>query len=128
MVLLLDKTPDHPATAVPLTTGRQTLAGLDRARLKAALAAAGVPERQLRMRVNQLWSWMYVRGVTSFDAMTDVAKDVRRDLAAAYSLDRPEIVAEQVSVDGTRKVVVAAQKTRPRSTCAGGGGGLHPRE
>ncbi len=110
MVLLLDKTPDLSATSAPLVMGRPTLAGLDRARLKVALAAAGVPEKQLRMRVNQLWSWMYVRGVTSFDAMTDVAKDVRRDLAAAYSLDRPEIVAEQVSVDGTRKWLLRLQK------------------
>ena len=114
MVLVLDKTPEGivaPATGHATVVARPTLAGLDRVRLKAALAAAGVPEKQLRMRVNQLWSWMYVRGVTSFDAMTDVAKDVRRDLASAYSLDRPEIVAEQVSVDGTRKWLLRLQKT-----------------
>jgi 23S rRNA (adenine2503-C2)-methyltransferase len=110
MVVVLDKTPEvsplepEPAIAAP------TLAGLDRARLKLALASAGVPEKQQRMRVNQLWSWMYVRGVTSFDAMTDVAKEVRRDLAAAYSLTRPQIVTEQVSVDGTRKWLLRLQK------------------
>jgi 23S rRNA (adenine2503-C2)-methyltransferase len=67
------------------------------------LAEIGVPERQLRMRVNQLWSWIYVRGVTSFALMTDVSKDLRGKLEAAYSLSRPEIVSEQISVDGTRK-------------------------
>ena len=55
------------------------------------------------MRVNQLWGWIYVRGVTSFDVMSDVSKELRAALGAAYSLDRPEIVEEQVSVDGTRK-------------------------
>ncbi len=55
------------------------------------------------MRVAQLWGWLYVRGVRSFDDMSDVSKDLRARLAAAYTLERPEIVSEQVSVDGTRK-------------------------
>ncbi|MFX8895423.1 hypothetical protein ABTM96_20025, partial [Acinetobacter baumannii] len=76
-----------------------SLAGLDRDGLKAALAAIGVPAKQLNMRAAQLWSWIYARGATSFDAMSDVAKDLRGRLAAAYSLDRPEIVTEQLSVD-----------------------------
>jgi 23S rRNA (adenine2503-C2)-methyltransferase len=80
-----------------------TLAGLDRDRLRAALADAGVPPGQLRMRVAQLWSWIYVRGATSFDHMTDVSKELRARLASACSLARPEIVSEQVSIDGTRK-------------------------
>ena len=80
-----------------------TLAGLDRSALKSKLADLGVPERQQRMRVNQLWSWIYVRGATSFDEMTDISKSLRTDLARAYTLDRPQIVSEQVSVDGTRK-------------------------
>ena len=55
------------------------------------------------MRAGQLWSWIYARGATSFEAMSDVSKELRARLAAAYSLDRPQIVSEQVSVDGTRK-------------------------
>ena len=49
------------------------------------------------------WSWIYVRGVTSFDAMSDVSKELRATLEQHYSLARPEIITEQVSVDGTRK-------------------------
>ena len=82
---------------------KPSLAGLGREGLRAALAAIGVPEKQLRMRVGQLWSWIYVRGVTSFEDMSDVSKDLRATLARTYSLARPEIAAEQVSVDGTRK-------------------------
>ncbi len=92
------------AQALPATTmAKPSLAGLGRDGLKAALSAAGVPDKQLRMRVNQLWSWLYVRGVSDFAAMTDVAKELRSALAERYSLARPEIVTEQVSVDGTRK-------------------------
>jgi 23S rRNA (adenine2503-C2)-methyltransferase len=62
------------------------------------------------MRVGQLWSWIYVRGVTSFDDMTDVSKDLRRQLAELYTLDRLEIVSEQISVDGTRKWLLRLAK------------------
>jgi 23S rRNA (adenine2503-C2)-methyltransferase len=85
------------------TTRKESLIGLGRPALAELLAALGVPERQRRMRVSQLWSWMYVRGVTDFDVMTDIAKELRAELAAHYTLARPEIVTEQVSVDGTRK-------------------------
>jgi 23S rRNA (adenine2503-C2)-methyltransferase len=82
---------------------QEPLIGLSRAGLAARLSELGVPERQTRMRVSQLWSWLYVRGATSLTAMTDIAKDLRGDLAQAFTLERPEIVTEQVSVDGTRK-------------------------
>ena len=87
-----------------------SLAGLSRDALKVALAAIGIPEKQLRMRVNQLWSWIYVRGLTRFEDMSDVSKDLRRALADAYTLDRPEIVEEQISVDGTRKWLLRLPK------------------
>ncbi len=77
--------------------------GLGRLALAVRLAALGVPERQLRMRVSQLWSWLYVRGATDFAAMTDVAKELRAELAANFTLARLAIVTEQISVDGTRK-------------------------
>lgn len=88
------------------TTARSTkpsLAGLTRSVLRTALATAGVPEKHIKMRSGQLWSWIYARGVTSFDDMSDVSKDLRRALSDLYSLERPEIVSEQISVDGTRK-------------------------
>jgi 23S rRNA (adenine2503-C2)-methyltransferase len=92
------------------SAAKLSLAGLTRARLKEALPAAGVPEKQLNMRVNQLWSWIYVRGITRFEDMTDVSKDLRRRLDALYTLDRPEIISEQISVDGTRKWLLRLAK------------------
>lgn len=82
---------------------RPSLLGLNRAELAAILGSLGVPERQRNMRVQQLWHWIYFRGLTSFDAMTSVSKGLRASLADRFTLDRPEVVAEQVSVDGTRK-------------------------
>jgi 23S rRNA (adenine2503-C2)-methyltransferase len=87
----------------PDVSARPSLAGLGRDGLRAALAGVGVPDKQLKMRVGQLWSWIYVRGAIAFEQMSDVSKELRATLARVYSLDRPEIVAEQVSVDGTRK-------------------------
>jgi 23S rRNA (adenine2503-C2)-methyltransferase len=68
---------------------RPSLAGFGRDGLRAALAGVGVPDKQLKMRVGQLWSWIYVRGVTDFHEMSDVSKELRAKLARAYSLDRP---------------------------------------
>ncbi len=103
MAVVVDRLRDQRAPASLLTGKKSSLAGLDHAGLERALAEIGVPGKQLRMRVRQLWGWIYVRGVTSFEAMTDVSKDLRTQIAAAYSLERPEIVSEQVSTDGTRK-------------------------
>jgi 23S rRNA (adenine2503-C2)-methyltransferase len=90
-----------------------SLVGLDRAALAEALAAVGVAEGQRRMRVRQLWNWLYVRGAQNFDEMTSVSKDLRAILAERYTLARPEVVAEQVSVDGTRKWLVRLPGEHP---------------
>ena len=83
------------------------------------MAAAGVPEKQQRMRVNQLWRWLYIRGVTSFDADDRrVEGAARRGSQELYTLDRPEIVTEQVSVDGTRKWLLRLPQTRARGARA----------
>jgi 23S rRNA (adenine2503-C2)-methyltransferase len=82
---------------------KPSLVGLSRAQLADALGDIGVPEKQRKMRVQQLWNWIYVRGVTRFPAMTSVSKDLRVALDERFTLERPEVVAEQVSVDGTRK-------------------------
>src|SRR5215470_11873726 len=85
------------ALAPAVVAAKPSLAGLGRAGLAAALAAVGVPDRQLKMRVGQLWGWLYARGACSFDEMSDVSKDLRAALAAAYTLARPAVAAAQVS-------------------------------
>jgi len=80
-----------------------SLVGLSRDALVEALGAIDVPERQRRMRVQQIWHWLYVRGAQNFDEMTTLSKDLRAALAQRFTLERPEVAAEQISVDGTRK-------------------------
>jgi 23S rRNA (adenine2503-C2)-methyltransferase len=82
---------------------KPSLIGLSRAELADALGTVGVPEAQRRMRVGQVWNWLYARGASGFEQMTSVSKELRAALAEKFTVARPEIVAEQVSVDGTRK-------------------------
>jgi 23S rRNA (adenine2503-C2)-methyltransferase len=82
---------------------KPSLAGATRAGLAEALRAIDTPEREIRMRVSQLWHWIYFRGARDFADMSNVSKIVRGKLAERFTLALPEIVAEQVSTDGTRK-------------------------
>jgi 23S rRNA (adenine2503-C2)-methyltransferase len=96
-------------TAIPLAASyipndtRLSLVGLSREDLAAILERVGVPEKQRKMRMRQLWHWIYQRGVTEFGLMTDVSKDLRTKLEDAFVIGRPEVVTEQISSDGTRK-------------------------
>ena len=92
----------HPAPAAFLAQ-KPSLLGMTRAQLADALSAIDVPPREIKMRVAQLWHWIYFQGLQNFDGMLNVAKALRQRLADNYTLARPEVVTEQVSSDGTRK-------------------------
>jgi 23S rRNA (adenine2503-C2)-methyltransferase len=96
---VIEKTPLERYVAPEMPS----LIGFTRAQLSDALGLVAVPEAQRKMRVQQLWHWIYFRGLTSFEEMTSVSKELRGALAVRFTLARPEVVAEQVSVDGTRK-------------------------
>ncbi len=102
-----------PAPGDATLAGRVTLAGMTRAELAGVLHGLGLPEREIKMRVAQLWHWIYVQGATRFDAMLNIGKPLRALLAERHTLDRPEVVAEQVSVDGTRKWLIRMPSTGP---------------
>jgi 23S rRNA (adenine2503-C2)-methyltransferase len=90
---------DAPARA----DGRVDLVGLSKPQIRAALAEAGLDERQAKLRAKQLWHWIYNRGITDFALMTDIAKAQQPWLADRFVIGRPEVVEAQVSTDGTRK-------------------------
>ena len=98
---------DAPLEKVALETyqppAKPSLVGLAREELSERLGELGVAPSQRKMRVAQLWHWMYVRGARTFDDMTNVSKDLRAQLGEKFTVARPEVVAEQVSNDGTRK-------------------------
>ena len=95
------------------TAQKPSLAGASRDELREKLRQTGVPEKQIRMRTAQLWSWLYAHGATSFHEMSDIAKDLRATLAGSYTLSRPHIVEELISKDGTRKWLL---KLEPRGS------------
>ncbi|MEI2299010.1 23S rRNA (adenine(2503)-C(2))-methyltransferase RlmN [Ensifer sp. MJa1] len=92
-----------PQVRVAPQAEKPSLIGLLREDMAKALVEKGIPERQVKMRVSQLWHWLYVRGVSDFDHMTNVSKDMREMLKEHFTIARPEIVEEQISGDGTRK-------------------------
>jgi 23S rRNA (adenine2503-C2)-methyltransferase len=83
--------------------GRTNLVGLSKDQLRAVLEAEGLEQKQAKLRAKQLWHWIYNRGATSFEQMTDIAKAQRPWLAEHFAIERPEVVEAQVSSDGTRK-------------------------
>ncbi len=89
-----------------LPEGPTNLVGLTRAELRDVLIAAGTPEKQSKMRVNQIWQWIYQWGVRDFAEMTNLAKAYRAMLAEHFVIEIPEMVSRQISSDGTRKYLV----------------------
>ncbi|MFK7767880.1 MAG: 23S rRNA (adenine(2503)-C(2))-methyltransferase RlmN [Mariniblastus sp.] len=79
------------------------LIALNREQLGDALQSVGVKPNQTRMRVSQIWNWLYIQGVSSFDEMLNISKDLREKLDEKFTIAHPEIVDEQISRDGTRK-------------------------
>ena len=106
---LLNNTPELPdilPRAMRDGQGRIMIAGLGRTELAEALASIGIEPKKIRMRVKQVFHWIYNYGVTDWDQMTNIAKPLREKFAAAFSLARPEIVERLISKDGTRKYLI----------------------
>ncbi len=94
---------DDDAILTPKASLKASLLGATRTELAESLRALGVPEREIKMRVAQLWHWLYFQGARSFDSMLNIGKSLRGALGEHEHLTRPEVVTEQVSQDGTRK-------------------------
>ena len=87
-------------------TALTNIVGLTRDQLRQALIDAGTPEKQAKMRVGQIWQWVYHWGVRDFAQMTNLAKDYRAFLAQRFEIALPEIETRQISADGTRKYLL----------------------
>ncbi len=84
-----------------LADGRRDLVGLSREELAAAMAEIG----EQPFRAKQLWHWIYHQGVTDFAAMANIAKPLRAKLAERFAIGRPEVAADHLSADETRKML-----------------------
>ncbi len=89
-----------------LPDGPVNLVGLTRAAMRDVLISNGTPERQAKMRVGQIWQWIYQWGARDFSLMTNLSKAYRAELAEKFVIEIPEVVSKQVSGDGTRKWLV----------------------
>jgi 23S rRNA (adenine2503-C2)-methyltransferase len=87
----------------PRSDGRIDLIGLPRPRIRELFEEAGLDAKAAKLRAKQVFHWLYHRGVTDFEAMTDIAKSMRPWLAERFVIGRPDVVEAQHSVDGTRK-------------------------
>src|ERR1700692_4202281 len=76
---------------------KPSLVGLSREQIAEQLGSIGMAPTQRRMRVQQLWHWIYVRGARDFSEMTSISKEMRSELDRHFTVARPEVVAEQVS-------------------------------
>jgi 23S rRNA (adenine2503-C2)-methyltransferase len=96
-----------PLEKLPLETyvppAKPSLIGASRAEIAERLDEIGVAPSQRKMRAQQIWHWIYFRGAQNFGEMTSISKDTRARLEAHFTVARPEVVAEQISSDGTRK-------------------------
>ncbi|MCW1985236.1 UNVERIFIED_ORG: 23S rRNA (adenine2503-C2)-methyltransferase [Sphingomonas sp. R1F5B] len=92
-----------PRPVTPREDGRTDLIGLPRPQIAALFQEAGLDAKAAKLRAKQVFHWLYHRGVTTFEAMTDIAKTMRPWLAERFVIGRPQVVEAQVSTDGTRK-------------------------
>lgn len=92
-----------PRDVTPREDGRVDLLGLPRKAIAGLFEAAGLDAKAAKLRAKQVFHWIYHRGVTDFEAMTDIAKAMRPWLAERFVVARPEVVLSQHSSDGTRK-------------------------
>jgi 23S rRNA (adenine2503-C2)-methyltransferase len=84
------------------TPARSDLAELERPALEAALDARG----HKRFHARQIFRWLYRRGVTDVEAMTDLSRDLRAALAADFTIATPALVHRETSTDGTEKFLL----------------------
>jgi 23S rRNA (adenine2503-C2)-methyltransferase len=89
-----------------LPDGPMNLVGLTRAQMRDVLIEHGTNEKQAKMRVGQIWQWIYEKGVRDFAVMSNLAKTYRAELAEHFVIEVPEVVSKQVSLDGTRKYLM----------------------
>ncbi|TLP68752.1 23S rRNA (adenine(2503)-C(2))-methyltransferase RlmN [Parasedimentitalea maritima] len=106
-------TADAPITQDVLTLprklpegGKINLVGQTREQLRETLIKLGTKEKQAKMRVGQIWQWIYQWGKRDFADMTNLSKSLRADLAERCVIEIPEVITRQVSEDGTRKYLV----------------------
>src|SRR6187551_703856 len=80
-----------PRPATPRADGKAELVGLSKGQIRATFEEAGLDPKQAKLRAKQVWHWIYNRGVTDFEAMSDIAKAQRPWFAKRFAIARPAV-------------------------------------
>ncbi|MFL2810709.1 MAG: 23S rRNA (adenine(2503)-C(2))-methyltransferase RlmN [Paracoccaceae bacterium] len=80
--------------------------GQSRQSLLEQLSIAGIRDEHLKMRLDQIWGWLYQKGITDFSQMKNISKEVRAVLENHFVINIPQIVKKEISRDGTRKYLL----------------------
>ena len=97
---------DHLTIPRTLPPGPINLIGISRTIMREKLLEIGTPEKQVKMRVGQIWQWIYQKGARNFSQMTNLSKQYRELLSNNLTIDVPKVVSQQSSKDGTRKYLL----------------------
>ena len=97
---------DHLTIPRTLPPGPINLIGMSRTIMHEKLLEIGTPEKQVKMRVGQIWQWIYQKGARNFSQMTNLSKQYRELLSNNLTIDVPKVVSKQLSKDGTRKYLL----------------------
>ena len=97
---------DHLTIPRTLPPGPINLIGMSRTTMHEKLLEIGTPEKQVKMRVGQIWQWIYQKGARNFSQMTNLSKQYRELLSNNLTIDVPQVVSKQSSKDGTRKYLL----------------------
>jgi 23S rRNA (adenine2503-C2)-methyltransferase len=100
MTILIDNSSKTQSSNLP------SLIGLNLEQLKVKMGEINVPEKMINMRAKQLFRWIYHYGITDFDVITDINKELRQKLKDNFTLERAEVLERLVSKDGTRKWLI----------------------
>ena len=96
-------------TDTPFDIAEAELADLER-----ALVGLGRP----KFHAGQIFAWIYKRGITDFDAMSDLGRELRSQLGRAFTISTPQVVKREQSADGTTKFLLRlADGTHIESVC-----------
>ena len=101
--------PDVKPLEQPNNLFQRNIVGMSRDDLSTTLSLIGTEPKSLKMRQNQIWSWVYQKGIKDFDLMSNISKEYRAILKKSLTITRPEVSRKQISKDGTRKYLLRLQ-------------------
>ena len=88
---------------------KRNIVGMSRSELSEALLSIGTETKNIKMRQNQIWSWVYQKGIKDFNLMSNISKEYRGVLNKSLTITRPTVTKQLISKDGTRKYLLRLQ-------------------